>query len=1037
MFVLEDYQSAKTFSSFLPGIAGEDGRPIWAFFANVGQCMGGFGVNNRETPITPFDSATLAYQNITLKSFRTFIKIDGEVHQPFLKPHHSQTLSINKSNFTITERNDQFEINITYSSVPHANFSALIRKVAIKNISASPATMAIVDGLPIMFPFGLSNGVYKEMVSLMAAYCEVHNLEHNAPFIKFKTSTSDNPMVSLVHNGNGFVSIDQDGKRLANIVDIRNVFGHNLSLLTPDAFMHQDYESFSAGSQQTENKMPCAFSHVKKTIKSGENYVFYSLFGSFDSQASFNAAIDDLAPKKIEAMIQESETLIENLLRPAYVKTGMPLFDNYMKQTFLDNGIRGGFPTILNDLNGGKVYYIYSRKHGDMERDYNAFQMPNSYYSSGPGNFRDVNQNRRSDLCFYPFVGDYNIHQFFSLIQADGHNPLNVKPPVFSVADNFSSPLLDQCPDELKNAIKPFLKRFEPSELFTLIVQKSTFSPAEAHRLFSHILSHAKQEYAANFAEGYWIDHWTYNTDLLENYISLFPDKLDSLLFRDDYRYFYSTVYIEPRSEKYALLPDGRVRQYGAINLAKAKKDARERNLDLRQSAWLQDKYGHIVQTTLASKIFNLILIKFATLDPEAIGVEMEAEKPGWNDAMNGLPGLFSSGVSESVELLRLVRIAKSLYEGFADREVDLLEEQATLLDTVDGLLQEKNKGHINQFDYWDRVATARETFRSELRYGSKGVFVKMAIGELIRSLNTYETVLMDGLRRAKKIGSGILPSYLIYRLDDYEPTGRTNHLGYSTVRAKRFVLEMIPPFLEASARAYKLQDGLLNHDDHLRIKDSDLFDKPTGMYKTCADLEAAPFEIGRIHAFTKGWLERECNFLHMAYKYLLGLLRAGLYTDFYEEIKKNWVIFMNPNVYGRSPIENSSFIVPTCNPDKVLHGQGFFARLTGANAEMIDMYVRLFAGPSLFAMEGGLLKFQLAPALSKEFFNDKKQASFMLFGKTLVTYTNRDMVDCYDSVDLTYRIDGIDYKNVRGSLANHIRDGKIAKIDVTIRSKK
>ena len=60
-----------------------------------------------------------------------------------------------------------------------------------------------------------------------------------------------------------------------------------------------------------------------------------------------------------------------------------------------------------------------------------------------------------------------------------------------------------------------------------------------------------------------------------------------------------------------------------------------------------------------------------------------------------------------------------------------------------------------------------------------------------------------------------------------------------------------------------------------------------------------------------------------------------------------------------------------------------------------------------------------------------------MLFGKTLVTYTNRDMVDCYDSVDLTYRIDGIDYKNVRGSLANHIRDGKIAKIDVTIRSKK
>ena len=67
-FVIEDYQHAKRFSSFLPAMAGQDGKPLWAFYANVGQCMGGFGVNNKETPITPFDSATLAYQNIPVKS---------------------------------------------------------------------------------------------------------------------------------------------------------------------------------------------------------------------------------------------------------------------------------------------------------------------------------------------------------------------------------------------------------------------------------------------------------------------------------------------------------------------------------------------------------------------------------------------------------------------------------------------------------------------------------------------------------------------------------------------------------------------------------------------------------------------------------------------------------------------------------------------------------------------------------------------------------------------------------------------------------
>ena len=50
-FVIEDYQHAKRFSSFLPAMAGKDGKPLWAFYANVGQCMGGFGINNKETPI--------------------------------------------------------------------------------------------------------------------------------------------------------------------------------------------------------------------------------------------------------------------------------------------------------------------------------------------------------------------------------------------------------------------------------------------------------------------------------------------------------------------------------------------------------------------------------------------------------------------------------------------------------------------------------------------------------------------------------------------------------------------------------------------------------------------------------------------------------------------------------------------------------------------------------------------------------------------------------------------------------------------------
>jgi hypothetical protein len=1034
-FVLEDYQNAKTFSSFLPAIAGEDGRPLWAFFANVGQCLGGFGVNNRETPITPFDSATLAYQNIPLKSFRTFIKVDNQIFSPFFQPQVTQTMFINQANFSIVETSPYFTIKITYSSVPHASYSALIRKVEITNITDVSRNYVFVDGLPIIFPYGLSNNVYKELVSLMAAYCEVHNMDQRAPFIKFKTSTSDNPMVSLIENGNGYLSFDQNGQRLANIVDIRNVFGHNLALLHPDQFQNLTYADFAQQPQQIENKMPCAFSHNEIMLAPGATYTFYSLFGSFDSLSAFNDVVDHLLPASIESMIEESEKLIDQLIKPATSKTGLPLFDKYIKQTFLDNGLRGGFPTVLNDLNGGKVYYIYSRKHGDMERDYNAFQIPNRYYSSGPGNFRDVNQNRRNDLFFYPFVKDYNIHQFFSLIQIDGHNPLNICPPVFCINDSFDFHLLDTCKEPLKSKIIALTKRYEPSELFTLMMQYKKCFNGDTHDLFSKILSASKQEYAANFAEGYWIDHWTYNVDLIENYVSIYPDEMETLLFKSDYRYFYSPIYIEPRAEKYVLLPDGRVRQYGAIDLNKAKRKAVHQETTLTTTDWLKDVNGNIVQTTLASKLFNLVLIKFATLDSSGIGIEMEAEKPGWNDAMNGLPGLFSSGVSETVELLRLLRITRDLFYKYADRSITMFTEQFNLLKRVKTYLEALFVGEIDQFTYWNFVAEARENFRLYVQDGIQGTYELVRLDELVKVLNSFENVLNKGLQKAKIIGDGILPSYLSYQVKDFELTGHTNHLGYPTVRVKSFEILPIPAFLEASARAYKLHDQLLRHDDHQRIQASDLYDHHLHFYKTSVDLTHASFEIGRVRAFTKGWLERECNFLHMSYKYLLGLLRAGLYEDFYKEIKTNLVMFMDPAVYGRNPIENSSFIVPTCNPDRSFHGQGFFARLTGANAEMLDIYIRMFAGDHIFIEDSGVLKFNLQPVLSNEFFDENNQVQFTLFGNVQITYENPERLNCYQPYKITYQVNNCDYAEITGSLALAIRQGKISNIKAIIRS--
>lgn len=1025
-FIINDFQHAKRFSSFLPAIAGKTGKPLWAFYANIGQCMGGFGITDRNTPITPFDSATLAYQNILTKGFRTFLKLDGKVVTPFFYSTTDNYLAISKTSFTIFEETPRYSLKITYSSVSNKSYPGLLRKVEFK--SKVEQDVELVDGLTILFPKGLSNSIYKDLVSLMSAYCQI-DMGDNRPFVKFKTSTKDASIVELAKDGNGFVSIDFDDERLTNIVELSVIYGDDNSLIKPVNFESGKYLDL-INEQQTENQLPCAYSLKKKHFMEDEEYEFITLFSSFDTVEDFEDAIDVLSFNKLDDMIKETEDLVDSLL-PHNIHTSNPLFDDYIVQSVLDNNLRGGFPTLLDDNKNGQIYYLYSRKHGDMERDYNFFSIPSLYYSSGPGNFRDVNQNRRSDLYFLNEIKDYNIYLFFNLIQVDGQNPLTVKPLKFVF--NGDNKVFNQVNESLKDRVISLVKSYYPSELYTLLKDNEKTLGTDPDLLFKDILGESKQVVEASFGEGYWVDHWTYNVDLLLNYTSVYPDKLEELLFRDDYQYFYSHVYVEPRDEKYCLREDGKIRQYGALDLANFKKENEKLHLTGNETLWLKDKNGNVIKTTLASKIFNLALVKFSTLDAHQMGIEMECEKPGWNDAMNGLPGLFSSAMSESIELLRLINYLDESLKSFEDKHIEVLEEQFNLFKEVESALIDLKLGNLDSFTYWDKVTSAREELRLRCRYEVSGKTKSIKVDEVLAFLNDMEEVLTNGIKDAKKLGGGIIPSYIINEVSEYEPLHKKNHLGFEVVKPLKFKQVLIPYFLEASARMAKLGQEFFNEEDYEKIYASDLRDQTLGLYKTCADIEDAPFEIGRVHAFTKGWLERECDFLHMAYKYLLGLLKAGLYEDFYREAQVNLVYNMDPYIYGRSPIEASSFIVPTCNPNKALHGQGFFARLTGANAEVIDMFFNIFVGPRLFTYKNNKLTLSLEPKLPASYFDKNDEVSFELFNKVKVIYHNPKRLDCYKGVNLRYRIDNTLYDEISGLLAEKIRNKEIKELHVEI----
>jgi hypothetical protein len=127
-----------------------------------------------------------------------------------------------------------------------------------------------------------------------------------------------------------------------------------------------------------------------------------------------------------------------------------------------------------------------------------------------------------------------------------------------------------------------------------------------------------------------------------------------------------------------------------------------------------------------------------------------------------------------------------------------------------------------------------------------------------------------------------------------------------------------------------------------------------------------------------------------MEYKYLLELLRAGLHEEFYDELAAVLIPFQPALRYGRSILENSSFLVSSAYVDPQLHGTGFVARLSGATAEFLQMWLWMTVGREPFRMTSdGQVELRLAPVLDGTLFDANGRFGFRLLGRTQVTYHN------------------------------------------------
>jgi hypothetical protein len=1080
-FSIEHYNWAPPLSNFFPGIAGPWGVPLWLYYVNRGQAVSSFGVRDKDGQILEFYSFNKATMRVAREGFRTFLRIDGKtLHEPFVKtdrPGVTQTMVMSAAELVLRERDDRLglEIEVAYFSLPNLRIAGLARELRIRNLSRRPRRIECIDGLPRILPYGLDQARIKGIPRHIEGMMGVADVD-GAPVFRLKQTPDDTEHVAEITGGHFYLSPGSDLAR-GLVVDPEAVFGEAMSYDRPWRFEAGGARAVLAAPQFRDNKTPSAFTVRQARLGARDELAIASVIGYArrdDELGPLRAALAD--PAFLPAKRAENAAVIDEIADRAFTASASPAFDAYARQTFLDNVVRGGMPVMFETAGGPSAFYVYSRQNGDLERDYHFFVLEPTYLSQGTGHYRSVLQNRRTDAWFFPDSRDANLRTFLDLIQLDGYNPLEVRGLSYRVADAAAADrvLAPHVADAAARAtLCTWLARsFTPGELVMRLEDAAPAPAAGWDPVLRAVLALATEHELGGLHEGFWADHWHYNFDLLEVFQMVYPDQLRAALVENrTYTYFDDPDVIVPRALR-SVDAGGKIRMYGAV-VRDAEKLARIRARGERPyTVRTRHGEGELYRTSLLAKLLTLVVNRLATLDPLGIGIEMEGGKPGWNDSMNGLPGLFGSGLAETVELARAVRMLDDALARpeLAGVEVAVHAELAALLRELEPKLARRagDGSDAAAFAYWDAANTLKERYRAATRLGVSGDEVRLGVAELRRFLAAGRAVLdlvFEGRARGRAVSpDGVPYTYFVNDVIASRPTGQVSHLGLPTVVPTKFRQRPVRLFLEGAVHWMKERRGEAAAV-YAAVKRSPIYDRKLKMYKSCESMVGESFELGRaVGAYPRGWIENESIYLHMEYKYLLEILRSGLAAEFWADAKSALIPFMNPKTYGRSTLEGASFIVSSAYADAALHGRGFQPRLSGITCEFLHIWILAVGGEHPFRIgSGGELELALAPRLPAWLFTTRaterryhdradgwqtvqlpaKTFAFKLLDRALVVYHNPPRQPTYGDAGvqpvayaLAYRDGQVVHHDGAALPAPHaqaVRDGRVRRLDVTL----
>ena len=420
-FVMEDYDAQPPFSDFLPGLAGYYGKPLYAFYVNRGQGIASFGFESKEYPIMEFNSANKAYQTTALTGFRTFIqgsrsKRDSFLVEPFSptstrfpgmeETTPKRTMFVGANEMQLQERDDRnkIETNVTFIVLPEEDFGAFVKRTTVSNLDKKrPLTISMLDGLAKIEPAGGKlDSLLKHMGRTLEGFMGVYSPYDDTltmPYFRLSSQPSDTASVVVQEAGHWVLSVlekdPSDGQLLPIVYDSSKVFAEDTTLVRPAALFDKSIPTIVSEPQYGAAKTSSAFGALESVvIPPGKSVTVSTFFGRSNNILEVPVIARRLIQTGfVSYKVKRTREIITQITAGVETKTSNPLLDGHTQQMFLDNSLRGGIPGILGDVdddarmrnadedNRVKVFHLFSRIHGDLERDYNNFMIAPTFFS--------------------------------------------------------------------------------------------------------------------------------------------------------------------------------------------------------------------------------------------------------------------------------------------------------------------------------------------------------------------------------------------------------------------------------------------------------------------------------------------------------------------------------------------------------------------------------------------------------------------------------------------------------------------------------